>query len=344
MQRFVNFCLAVITISLIGYIFLSAKLFFLPLLCAVVMAYIIVTGTQGVRLFRIKGYRPPYWIAMSLVLVSIVLITQKAITMIGNNLASLMLLLPDYQEKLLQKMLTLHQVTGIPIKAEYSQWIENVDLIWLTKLAFGGITDLISNTGMIAIYLMFLLIECRFFDRKIHALIPDEIKRKKTMSLIQKATSKINSYLKIKTFVSALTAFFSYMVLIFWEVNFPEFFAFLIFFLNFIPVIGSIFAMAFPCLLTFIQFDNFAPFIFVTLFLGLIQMIIGNILEPRMIGNSFSLSGFAIIISLSFWGAIWGVVGMFLSVPITVMAFIALANFSQTRWLAILLSRDGQVE
>lgn len=344
MQSFVNFCLAVITISLVGYIFLSAKLFFLPLLCAVVLAYIIMSGTEGVRQFTIRRYKPPYWIAMTLVLVTILLISQQMVTMIGKNLAALIELLPKYQEKLLLKLTTLHQVTGIPMKAEYSQWLDNIDFIWLTKLAFGGVTDLISNTGLIAIYLTFLLVEFRFFERKIHALIPDDKKRKKTMTLIGKAVSKINSYLKIKTFVSALTAFFSYIILRIWQVNFPEFFAFLIFFLNFIPVFGSIFAMLFPCLLAFIQFDSFSPFIFVTVFLALIQMIIGNILEPRMIGNSFSLSGFAIIISLSFWGAIWGVIGMFLSVPITVMAFIALANFPQTRWLAILLSRDGQVE
>ncbi|NBP74184.1 MAG: AI-2E family transporter, partial [Alphaproteobacteria bacterium] len=73
------------------------------------------------------------------------------------------------------------------------------------------------------------------------------------------------------------------------------------------------------------------------------QLVIGNVLEPRMMGKSLNLSSLVVIVSLAVWGSIWGVTGMFLSVPITVVLMIVLAEFKQTRPIAILLSADGKV-
>ena len=85
------------------------------------------------------------------------------------------------------------------------------------------------------------------------------------------------------------------------------------------------------------------PFIIIAVGLGAAQFVIGNVLEPRMMGKSLNLSSLVVIISLAVWGSIWGVTGMFLSVPITVIMMIVLAEFQQTRPIAILLSADGKI-
>ncbi|MEC7943750.1 MAG: AI-2E family transporter, partial [Pseudomonadota bacterium] len=77
--------------------------------------------------------------------------------------------------------------------------------------------------------------------------------------------------------------------------------------------------------------------------LGAAQLVIGNVLEPRMMGRSLNLSSLVVIVSLAVWGSLWGVTGMFLSVPITVVLMIILAQFKQTRPIAILLSANGKV-
>ena len=92
------------------------------------------------------------------------------------------------------------------------------------------------------------------------------------------------------------------------------------------------------------QFDTLGPFFVLVLSLTAIQLVIGSVLEPMLMGHTLNMSPFAIILSLAFWGAIWGIVGMFLSVPIMVLVMIVCAHIPSWRWVAILLSKDGCVE
>ena len=97
-------------------------------------------------------------------------------------------------------------------------------------------------------------------------------------------------------------------------------------------------------MLILFQFGDSFLFAFVTIVLVSIQFLVGNFLEPRVMGKSFNLSGLVILLSLALWGAIWGIIGMFLCVPITVIATIILANFQTTRPIAVLLSEDGSLD
>ena len=100
----------------------------------------------------------------------------------------------------------------------------------------------------------------------------------------------------------------------------------------------------FPALLTLAQFaEPLAPFVMVAALLGATQIVTGNVVEPRMMGRTLKLSPLVILLSLALWGSLWGVIGMFLSVPITVIALIVFAQFRQTRPIAILLSDDGNI-
>jgi len=102
-------------------------------------------------------------------------------------------------------------------------------------------------------------------------------------------------------------------------------------------------AVAFPALLALVQFETLAPFIILVISLTAIQLAIGSVLEPMLMGNTLNMSPLAIILGLAFWGTIWGIVGMFLSVPIMVVVMIVCAHVPSWRWVAILLSKDGQI-
>jgi predicted PurR-regulated permease PerM len=205
-------------------------------------------------------------------------------------------------------------------------------------------TSIAGNTGIICVYVLFLLLEYQSFDTKLASIIHDEKKLKRTQRVIQHISSQTQSYMRIKTVISLTTAFLSYLTMYFVGVDFAGFWAQLIFLLNFIPTIGSIIATILPCLLTILQFESWYPFIIVTTTLVSIQFTIGNIIEPKVIGKSVNLSGLVIIISLALWAKIWGIAGMFLCVPIMVILNIILANFEKTRPLAIILSSSGDIE
>ena len=126
-------------------------------------------------------------------------------------------------------------------------------------------------------------------------------------------------------------------------VDFAGFWAVMVFFFYYIPTVGSIMAIIAPALLTLIQFDNLTPFLIVLLVFGSIQVVTANVIEPAIMGRSLNLSPLVVIVSLIVWGTIWGVVGMFLCVPIMVVALIVLAQFETTRPVAVLLSADGRI-
>jgi AI-2 transport protein TqsA len=163
-------------------------------------------------------------------------------------------------------------------------------------------------------------------------------------SVLTAVSESVRRYIWIKTVVSTLTGVASYAVLRWLGIDFAATWALLIFLLNYIPNIGSIIAVLFPALVALVQFDTLGPFVILVLSLTAVQLAIGSVLEPMLMGHTLNMSPFAIILSLAFWGTIWGIVGMFLSVPIMVLVMIVCAHIPSWRWVAILLSKDGRID
>jgi predicted PurR-regulated permease PerM len=141
-----------------------------------------------------------------------------------------------------------------------------------------------------------------------------------------------------------LTGFLSYIVLLVLGVHSPILWAILIFLLNYIPSIGSLIATTFPAIFAMLQFGDLSSGIWVLVSVGTIQLVVGNFIEPKIMGNSLNISPLVVLVALIVWGAIWGIVGMLLSVPITVMMIIIMAQFENTKSLAILLSATGELK
>ena len=116
----------------------------------------------------------------------------------------------------------------------------------------------------------------------------------------------------------------------------------LAFFLNFIPTIGPIAAVALPTLFAVVQYQTLGPIAAVGGGLLFMQLIVANVVQPRMMSDSLNLSAVVVLLSLAVWGFLWGLTGALLSAPLTVMVMVILAQFSNTRWVAILLSADGE--
>ena len=153
----------------------------------------------------------------------------------------------------------------------------------------------------------------------------------------------MKKYLFLKTIISIMTGVCSYIWLAVLGVDFAGVWAFLIFVLNYIPTIGSIIAGAMPTIYVLAMTGQIQTPLLIALGITAVNIVFGNILEPKLTGRTLNLSTLAILINLVFWGKLWGPIGMFFSVPILAMAFVAAAQFDKTRWIAVLLSADGRI-
>lgn len=207
-----------------------------------------------------------------------------------------------------------------------------------------GLSGMLGDTFMIVIYALFIFLEESSFVKKIDKIFANSDKYDQIQDLISKIEFSITNYLRLKTYVSLLTGVLSYIILIMVGIDSAPFWAFLIFLLNYIPTIGSLVGTVFPAIFSLIQFGEYTPFLVVLIAVGAIQVVVGNIVEPKVFGKSLNLSPLVTILALAIWGKIWGITGMILSVPITVIMIIVFSQFEKTRPIAIMLSENGDVE
>ena len=113
--------------------------------------------------------------------------------------------------------------------------------------------------------------------------------------------------------------------------------------LNFIPTIGSLIATVFPAIFALLQFGQFKEGLLILGIVGSIQLVVCNFVEPKLMGNSLNISPLVVLLTLAIWGVMWGITGMLLSVPVTVILIIIMAEFPATRPFAVLLSQNGEV-
>lgn len=218
----------------------------------------------------------------------------------------------------------------------------NVDWLSIAKTSLANISSkvmtILSDSMLIFITLMFLLLERTTFIPKIMVAFPMD-KGQRLISMMGRINKQISKYLFIKAVISALTGLFFYLASILVGLDFALVWGVLAFILNFIPTIGSIIVTAMTILMAVIQFfPQPMPIVAVALMTIATQMVLGNIIDPRLQGVQLNISPFIILVSLSLWGYIWGITGMFLAVPLTSILQISCAIIPSLRPIAIFLS------
>ncbi len=212
-----------------------------------------------------------------------------------------------------------------------------VDLNTLTiyvRMLVQEMLNIASISFLIAVMVVFMMIEAAKLPEKIAAAFPDRDLSNEYLQRIGEDTWK---YTKIKTVVSLLTGIATTVGLWFLGVEYPVLWGLLIFFLNFIPNIGPIIASVPPILLALVD-QGLTGCCLVTGYLVLVNWVFGYGVEPRYLGEGLGISELVVLLSLIFWGWLLGPIGMFLSAPLTMVLKIVLQNNPETRWIAILMS------
>ena len=338
----------ILTFGLVILLLWIGRSIFIPLLVAAFLWYLINAISDYFR--RIFPFTHPtnrrertwdivfYTIAYIASLGAICGITYLFATQVKPMFSELTSALPAIQSKLVSFGNYLSGSIGLKFDANM---IPNI-----TKVAANigaSAAGFATSIGMIFVYMIFMFIEQRTFNKKFISLIPNKSRAKKMRYIIDSIDNNMKKYLFMKTVISGITGIASYIWLQMIGLEFAGVWAFIVFITSYIPTIGAIVACSLPILYSFTVAPGWElPLLTAGGLIGL-QILFGNIMEPKLMGKSLNLSTLAILINLVFWGMIWGIAGMFFSVPILVGLYIVAAQFDSTRPIAVLLSADGKI-
>ncbi len=320
-------CLGILAFLSTGVILVYARSVLIPFVLAIFI-YLLISPILDFQILKLKMPRAVAIVTTMLVVLVILallffLITQ-AVQMIYSTAS-------DYSKdfiSLTDKVQLMLDDKGIDDKGidipGLKKLIKN-NITLITTSTLGTIMSLASNIIFVSIFLIFLIA-----GRNPHKV------RKGIYGAID---SKVRRYIAIKTVLSLITAFGVWIIFTLFGLKLAVVFAMFVFILNFIPSIGSIIATCLPIPIAVAQFpDHPIKIAMVIIIPGAIQMAIGNIIEPKIMGQGLKLHPVVILLALSFWGLLWGIIGMLLAVPITAAIRIILMQFETLRPIARLLA------
>ena len=283
-------------------------------------------------------------LAMLIVIAALCAVIMGIIFLAGSSIRELSQNLPLYRERINAQALPLMdwlRGKGVNIPtSEYMQYFEPGTAIQLFADLLNGLGKTLSNAFLILLTTVFILFEASSFPHKLQAIFPNPDTALKQFATFR---DKIRHYLVIKTFASLATGATIGIGLAIIGVNYFVLWGLLAFFFNYVPNVGSIIAAVPTVLFTMVQL-GVAPALWVLFIYILINVVIGSLIEPRFMGRGLGLSVLAVFLSLVFWGWVLGPVGMFLSVPLTIMFKIALDSHPETRWIALCLGPGKALE
>lgn len=263
--------------------------------------------------------------------------------MITSNIQSLANSYTQYAKNVESIALKINNLFNINLTNEINGFIKGFDFSMYLQSLFNSLSEILGNMVMIIFYVAFLFIEESLFQHKIKLIFEPNNRFEKVSGILNKIDKSMSSYISLKSLVNLLTTTLSYFIMLGVGIDSPLFWAFVIFMFNFIPSIGPILGTLLPALFSLIQFGEFVPAMIIFFGVGGVSVLVGSLIEPKLMGNTLNISPLVAILSLALWGSIWGIIGMLLSVPITVAMIIIFSQFPNTRPIAILLSERGRV-
>lgn len=321
---------------------------FKPLVLSIMLSFVFYPFIKNLS----TKYKMPWWLATTLVyLFSLVNVFLLA-NVLSVSFKSALLSIPKYEEKFLnlyqiflqwlQKDTSLYSMFGFDQKASlFANLNSQFNILEIAKDAALGFTG--SVVGFMKVFFLvllmsvFLLAEFKQMKEKVGRAFDTE-GEVKVYAMIQKIVADVTHYISIKFLISLATGVLVFLVCLVFRMDFPLVWGFAAFCLNFIPTFGSIISCVITALFAIIQFyPSFWSAFFVVVLIVAINIILGNIVEPKIEGDNLGVSPFVILVSLSFWGWLWGTIGLIIAVPFVVIIRIICENVSYLKPIGVFL-------
>ncbi len=331
-----------LAVVLAGFLCKTMSTVLVPVILSFMLSFVFL---PIIKKLNVKTGIP--WVISSLIIVVLFFIVLLGLTSILlTSLSGIIAEFPKYENRLMSIYQLIADNLGIEIDDTKSLfqnlWTSLKVREYTQKMAVSLSSGLISFSKtlfLIAIMTAFILLEMRLTKRKMHYAFKDN--RAKITRISNQIINQTMRYISIKFFISLATGILCGLASLIIGLDFPIVWGFLAFIMNFIPIFGSVISVGLTTIFSLIQFyPNWGKTLFIFLFMTSVNMVLGNILEPRIEGKNLGISPVIILISLSLWGYIWGFTGMLLAVPLMVIIKIVCENIDYLKGLAILIGND----
>ncbi|GAB4373522.1 MAG: AI-2E family transporter [Calditrichia bacterium] len=342
-NRIIIGLLSILTVVAVGIVLYQIRSIILPFALAVFITFIL---NPMIEFF--EKHRIPSFLAIIFALVITFLVLNFFGVMAYTSVKSFASEFPQYEERLNRILSRVVQFLNIPQEVLDSEnrtqdginWLASVKDLSLHTIVLntlGSIVNIISNSLLVLLFMLFIFIGRNQLVVKVKLAFEAQMANR-IVEILQNINAQIQKYLIAKTMISLATGLLYAVVLSLFGVEFAIIWGILAFLLNFIPNIGSVIATILPLSIAFLQFEGISTLIWLALILSSIQFVIGNLIDPRVIGRSLNLSPLMVLFSLMFWGWLWGIIGMFLAVPLMVIIKIVFENIESLRFISVLMS------
>ncbi len=309
-----------------------------PLLLAMFLA-VMVDGFSRVIRRRLPGLPPGTAVLAAIAIASLIFILCAIV--VAANTSAFLTSLAGAEPKIDRVITEVAHTLRVKNPGTIDHMLRQLDPAQYLGSVATTLEGVVSNVILVLIYLGFLIASRHAFERKAVKLFRSRENRQEALHVFLRVRDAVERYLWIQTVTGLIIAAASWAVMMALGLDNALFWAFLIFIVNYVPIIGAAAAIVLPALFALVQLDGYLRPAVLLGALFAITFVVGNILLPRMQGDSLNLDPLIVLLSLAFWGALWGLTGMFLSTPLTVLAMVILAQFEGSRWIAVLLSGDG---
>lgn len=328
-----NFFIIVIGLVVIFSVLKELQHIFIPFVIAILLTFIFEPLNQ-----KLRSWKFPSFLAILVDILIVMLLTWGISNVILKSFKSFESAIPTYSEKLNNIISRTISSLGLTESEVF-----DFNILELAKeLNVGGIAGgFFSSTLSIVSTTFFVLLFFVFVSsgyNQIFEAVKDFYSKRNTIfgspsnneedvkDTFKNITSKVQHYILTKTLISFITSIIVGVILFFFDLDFLIVWIVLTLLLNFIPNIGSILAVLFPTVIALVQFESFGYALLIGGILAGSQNLIGNMIEPKIMGSTLGLNPIVILLSLLLWGYIWGIVGMFLAIPLTAVIKILISN------------------
>ena len=336
-SKFIRVGVGIIVVVVAGVVLRLAKPALIPLFLAFFLSLIV----SPVMNFFTR-HKIPRFVSVVVILLATFLLVYFLGSMLYSSGKAFADEIPAYSQKLMGVGAALEKAFHLPHSAWNLQgWIEHLNFNRIASIllsSLGTFFSFISDVFLVLLFLLFILASRGRMTQKIpQAFDPERSSR--ILDVLGKIDCQMQKYLAIKTLMSLVNGLVIGIVLLIFGVPFAVLFGVLNFLLNYIPTIGSIIGTTLPVLIAALQFDSLWPAFWLLIILMGLQMLMGNWLEPKLMGTSLGMSPLLVLFALFFWGWLWGIPGMILAVPIMAILQIIFKNIPSLNFLAALMEK-----
>lgn len=330
-------------IALIAVILSTAALWWLrDILTPLVLAFFLVVMIDGLaRGLKTRVPGLPDRAALLIAIVGSLAIFALAVLILAENGTAFVTSLLSYGPQINGLIARFAALANVDVPPTLDQLLRQLNPTRYLGTVAQSLQGVLEHAVFVMIYVGFLIASRYGFQRKMVRLFPTREARAEAVGVFSRIRDGIESYLWIQTITGVMIGFASFVLMSILGLDNAFFWAFLIFFLSYIPIVGGAVGIAMPPIFALVQFSGFWQAGVLLGVMWFVHFFVGNVILPKMQGDSMNIDPVVVLLSLGFWGALWGMPGMFMSTPLTVMVMVVLAQFSGSRWIAVLLSQTG---